>query len=127
MEIQLTFARHYARLVWLLLYDAESYDAQIASLSALVSASRAGAVTIQARDWRLSVNDEFVPDRYTGAQDLVAQLIGHSILEFTVVQDAAPTDILLFARILASEPVPGDGGKNVLERLRALDPRTVHI
>jgi hypothetical protein len=127
MEIQLTFARHYARLVWLLLYDAESYEAQIASLSALVSASRAGAVTIQARDWRLLVNGEFVPDHYTGAQDFTAQLIGHSILEFTVVQGAAPTDMLLLARILASEPVPGDGGKNVLERLRALDARTVHI
>jgi hypothetical protein len=35
--------------------------------------------------------------------------------------------MLLLARILASEPVPGDGGKNVLERLRALDARTVHI
>ncbi|HEY9427042.1 MAG TPA: HEAT repeat domain-containing protein [Gemmatimonadaceae bacterium] len=127
MDIQLTFARHYARLVWLLLYDAESYEAQIASLSALVSASRAGAVTIQARDWRLSVNDEFVPDHYTGAQDFTAQLIGHSVLEFTVVQGAAPTDMLLLARILASEPVPGDGGKNVLERLRALDARTIHI
>jgi hypothetical protein len=127
MEIPLTFARHYARLVWLLLYDAESYEAQIASLSALVSASRAGPVTIQTRDWRLAMNGEFVPDRYTGAQDLTAQLIGHSILEFTVVQGASPADMLLLARILASEPVPGDGGKNVLERLRALDARTVHI
>ena len=127
MEIPLTFARHYARLVWLLLYDAESYEAQIASLSALVSASRTGPVTIQACDWRLAMNGEVVPDRYTGAQDLTAQLIGHSILEFTVVQDASPADMLLLARILASEPVPGDGGKNVLERLRALDARTVHI
>ncbi len=127
METPLTFARHYARLVWLLLYDAESYEAQIASLSALVSASRAGPVTIQARDWRLAVDGEFVPDRYTGAQDLTAQLIGHSILEFTVVQSASPTDMLLLARILASEPAPGDGGKNVLDRLRALDARTVQI
>ncbi len=127
METQLTFARQYARLVWLLLYDTESYEAQIASLSALVSASRAGPVTIQARDWRLAVDGEFVPDHYTGTQDLVGQLIGHSVVEFTVVQGATPTDILLLARILASEATPGDGGKNVLERLRALDARTVHI
>jgi hypothetical protein len=127
MEIPLAFARHYARLVWLLLYDAESYDAQIATLSALVSESKAGPVTIQARDWRLAMNGEVVPDRFPGAQDLTAQLIGHSILEFTVVQGASPADMLLLARILASEPVPGDGGRNVLERLRALDARTVHI
>ncbi len=127
MEIQLTFARHYARLVWLLLYDSESYEAQLASLGALVSASRAGPVTIQARDWRLAVNGELVSDSYPGAQDLTAQLIGHSILEFTVVQDAALSDMLLFARILASAPVPGDGGKNVLGRLRAIDARSVHV
>lgn len=127
MENQLTFARHYARLVWLLLYDAEAYEAQLASLSALVSASRAGPVTIQARDWRLAVNGETVPESFAGAQDLTAQLIGHSILEFTVVQDAALSDMLLLARILASEPVPGDGGHNVLERLRAVDARSVHI
>ena len=127
MEIPQTFARHYARLVWLLLYDSESYDAQIASLSALVSASRAGQVVVQARDWRLAVNGEFVPESFTGTQDLTAQLIGHSILEFTVAQGASPADLLLLARILASEPVPGDGGRNVLERLRALDARTVHV
>lgn len=127
METAAAFARHYARLVWLLLYDDESYDAQIASLSALMVASRAGAVTIQARDWRLAVNGEFVPESFSGTQDLTAQLIGHSILEFTAVQGASPTDLLLLARILASEPAPGDGGRNVLERLRAMDARTVHI
>jgi len=127
MENQLTFARHYSRLVSLLLYDAESHEAQVESLGALVSASKAGAVTIQARDWRLLVNGEAVPDRFTGAEDLTAQLIGHSILDFTVVQGADPGDMLLLARILASAPVPGDGGRNVLERLRALDARSVHI
>jgi hypothetical protein len=127
MENPLAFARHYSRLVSLLLYDAESHEAQIESLSALVSASKAGAVTIQAKEWRLLVNGEIVPDRFTGAQDLTAQLIGHSILDFTVVQGASPADMLLLARILASAPVPGDGGQNVLERLRALDARSVHI
>jgi len=127
METPLSFARHYARLVSLLLYDAESHEALLESLGALVNVSKAGAVTIQARDWGLAVNGELVPDRYTGAQDLTAQLIGHSILEFTVVQGASPVDMLLLAHILASEPVPGDGGHNVLERLRALDARTVQI
>lgn len=127
MEISLAFARHFARLVWLLLYDNESFDSQIESLHALVTASRDGAVTLRTREWRLSANDEPVPESFAGAQDLTAQLIGHSILELTAVQGASPTDLLLLARILASEPVPGDGGRNVLERLRALDARTVHV
>ena len=127
METSATFARHFARLVWLLLYDSESFDNQIDSLSALVSASRAAAATIMTRDWKLVVNGELVSERFTGTQDLTAQLIGHSIVEFTAVRGASPTDLLLLARILASEPVPGDGGRNVLERLRALDARTVHI
>lgn len=127
MESSLTFARHFARLVWLLVYDDESFDAQIASLAALVSTSRACAVTVQARDWRLLVNDEVVSESFSGTQDLTAQLIGHSMMAFTARQCASPTDLLLLARILASEPVPGDGGRNVLERLRALDARTIHV
>ncbi|HEY9517533.1 MAG TPA: HEAT repeat domain-containing protein [Gemmatimonadaceae bacterium] len=127
MDSSLAFARHFARLVWLLLYDSESFDPQMTSLRALVDASRDGAATLVASDWKLTVNGEAVPDSFAGVQDLTAQLIGHSILELTAQHGASPTDLLLVARILASEPVPGDGAHNVLARLRALDARTVHV
>lgn len=127
MEHSLAFARHFARLVWLLLNDGTAFDAQIATLRSLVNASGEGRVRIAAADWHVIIDGDVLPERFTGAHDLTAQLIGHSVIELTVDQGAAPSDLLLLARILATEPVPGDGGRNVLARLDALDARTVHV
>src|SRR5919204_3904392 len=127
MEHSLTFARHLARLVWLLLNDASAYDAQLTTLRSLVNVSADGAVTLRTRDWRLLVDDQAVPEHFTGTQDLTAQLIGHSIVELTVAEHASPADLLVLARILASEPVPGDGGRSVEARLRALDAHSIHV
>jgi HEAT repeat protein len=126
MDHSVALARHLARLVWLFLNDTAAYDVQLAALQLLVDASHHGGVTLTTRDWRLVANGTLLPEDVSGAQDLTAQLIGHSIVELTVDQDASPADLLLLARVLASEPVPGDGGRNLLARLKALDAQAVH-
>jgi HEAT repeat protein len=127
MDYSLTFARHFARLVWLLLNEGHAFDAQIATLRSLVNVSRDGEVKLSTQDWRLVANGQPLPDRFTGAQDLVAQLIGHSVLTLSISQGASPADLLLAARVLASEAAPGDGGRNVVARLAALDAHTLHV
>ena len=49
MDHSVTFARHYARLVWLLLHETSNVDEQKASLRALVTVSKDGAVTLRER------------------------------------------------------------------------------
>lgn len=127
MDYSLTFARHFARLVWLLLNEGHAFDAQIATLRSLVNVSRDGEVRISTQEWRLTANGQPLPDRFTGAQDLVAQLIGHSVSALTVAQGASPADLLLAARALVGEAVPGDGGRNVLGRLSALESHSVKV
>jgi HEAT repeat protein len=127
MDYSLTFARHFARLVWLLLNEGNAFDAQIATLRSLVNVSRDGEVKLTTQEWRLVANGQPLPDRFTGAQDLVAQLIGHSVLALTISQGASPADLLLAARVLASEAAPGDGGRNVVARLAALDAHTLRV
>ena len=127
MDYSLTFARHFARLVWLLLNEGQAFDAQIATLRSLVNVSRDGDVRLHAQDWKLMANGQPLPDRFTGAQDLVAQLIGHSVRALRVSQGASPADLLLAARVLGSEAAPDDGGRNVLARLAALNANTVHV
>ncbi len=127
MENTLAFARHFAHLVWLLLNDRDGHEAQLAALQALVAAGRDGPVTLAARDWRLLANGLPVPEHYIGAQDLTAQLIGHSVVEVMAERNAAPVDLLLVARVLASEPVPGDGGRHLVERLQAVEAESVHV
>ena len=127
MDYALTFARHFARLVWLMLNEGNAFDAQIATLRSLVNVSRDGEVRITTHEWRLMANGQPLPDRFTGAQDLVAQMIGHSVSGLRVAQGASPADLLLAARTLVGEAVAGDGGRNVLTRLSALESRSVQV
>jgi len=122
-----TFARHFARLVWQLLNESDAYDLQLASLQLLVDASRAGGVTIGLGGQALQVNGVPLGDVGAESDDLVAQLIGHSLQSVSFDQPSSPADVMLMARILATAPVAGDAGRSVAARLAALEARTVHV
>jgi len=125
MDYSVTLARHFSRLVWLLLHEPTAIDEQKAALRAIVTVSKEGAVALATQNWRLVVNGAHLPEALTGVQDLTAQLIGHAVRELRIAKGAAPADVLGAARILASEPVPGDGGQAVAARLAALGATTV--
>lgn len=127
MEYSLTVARHFAHLVWLLLNEDNAFDAQLATLRLLINASTEGAVTLTAHDWRLLVNGTPVPDPFPGAQDLVTQLIGHTVTEVRMERNASPADLLFAARVLACDPLPGDRGRTIKAGMRALDVRSVRM
>ena len=127
MDYSVTFARHFSRLVWLLLHESGNIDEQKAALRAVVTVSKDGPVKLATEDWRLVVNGAALPEALTGVQDLAAQLIGHAVRTLSIDQAAAPADLLGIARILAAEPTPGDGGRAVEQKLAALGARTVHV
>lgn len=127
MDYSVTFARHFSRLVWLLLNDSGNVEEQKAALRATVTVSRDGPVAFGINEWRLSVNGDPLPDALTGVQDLTAQMIGHAVRELVVDRGAAAADLLGVARILAAEATPGDGGAAVQARVQALGAKTVHI
>src|SRR5690348_12998620 len=120
MDYSVTFARHFSRLVWLLLNESANIDEQKAALRATVTVSKDGPVVFAARDWRLTVNGTALADALTGVQDLTAQMIGHAVREIRVDRGAAAADLLGLARILAAQPVPGDGGEAAKARVAAL-------
>lgn len=125
MNHALTFTQHFARLVWLLLNEGDAIDEQKNALRGALTASRDGKVVLVSREWRLYANGELVPETLTGVQDLTAQLVGHALIEAQVDQNAVPPDLLGVARILASEPTPGNASKAFMEKLAALDAKTV--
>ncbi|HUF25799.1 MAG TPA: HEAT repeat domain-containing protein [Gemmatimonadaceae bacterium] len=127
MDYSITFARHFSRLLWLLLHEGGNVDEQKAALRALVTVSRDGAVVVATQNYNLVVNGKALPDALTGVQDLAAQLIGHAVGEVRVQQNAAAADLLGFARILAGEPDRGAPGTAILERLAAIGARTLDI
>ena len=127
MDYSITFARHFSRLVWLLLNERGNVDEQKAALRAIVTTSKDGPLTVATQDFRLVVNGSPLADALTGVQDLAAQLIGHAIGEVRIQQNANAADLLVFARILASEPIPGDGGRTVVQKLKSAGASTLSV
>jgi len=128
MSYALTFARHFARLVQMLLIEGNAFEKQLATLHALVTVSEQGPVKLVLHDMQLiSVNAEVVPSRFEGVEDLLAQLIGHSIVEIEFQQNASPVDLLLAAKLLSVAASPGNGGEVALARVRALDAQTISL
>ena len=128
MSYALTFARHFARLVQMLLLEGNAFEKQLATLRSLVSVSEQGPVKLVLHDMQLiSVNAEVVPARFEGVEDLLAQLIGHSIIEIEFQQNASLADLLLAAKLLSVAASPGNGGEVALARVRALDAQTITL
>ena len=127
MDYSVTFARHFSRLVWLLLNESGNIEEQKAALRATVTIAKDGPVTLSTIEWRLTVNGAALPEALTGVQDLTAQMIGHAVRELFIDRGAVPADILGVARILAAEAVPGDGGAAVEKRIAALGAKTVRV
>ena len=127
MDYSTSFARHFARLVWLLLHEERAVAEQKTALRALVTISQDGAVTFSVRDWRLYSNELPVPEALDGVQELTAQMIGHCVAELAIDAGVVPADLLGVARILAAQPLPGDGGRQVMDKLQALDACTVRV
>src|SRR5688572_20305594 len=127
MDHSTTFARHFARLVYLLLHEPKHIANQKAALRLLVAMAKEGKVTLAVRDWQVVANGALLPAQLEGVQDLGAQLIGHAVTELVAEQNATAADLLGIARTLATEPIPGEGGRGVADKLAALGAKTVRV
>ena len=125
MDYSATFARHFARLVSLLLHDAGNIDEQKVSLRALVTLSGNGPVVLAADGNTLRANEYVVPAALTGVQDVVVKLLEHSVLRVGIGAGSKAADLLGVARILVSNAVPGDHGAQATKKLAALKPKAI--
>ena len=125
MDYSVTFARHFARLVWLLLREPANVDEQKAALRALVTVSTDGAVTLTlSGPQQLAANGNALPGTLTAARELVLRLLGHDVREVHAEGGAVAADLLNAARALADEPSFG-GDAGATERLAATGARSV--
>ena len=106
MDYSLTFARHFARLVWLLAYEPTNIDEQKASLRALVTIAKEGFVALGTRGGELTANGTAVPLALSGVADVVARMTAHAARTIDVDRSATAPDILRVARQLVAEGAP---------------------
>ncbi len=127
MEYPVSFARHFARLGWLLLHEAGTIEEQKAALRAIVAVSRDGPVTLESRNRTLEANGAEVAGSATGAMELADRLASHGLCAVSFDAGAAAADLLGLARILAAVPPAEDASAAAESRLQALGARTVHL
>jgi HEAT repeat protein len=104
MDQSTTFARHFARLVSLLLSEPTNVAEQKVTLRVLVTLARAGAVRLEMRHGTIAANDEGVSPLLPGVADLRERMmaLGMRAVEFDA--GAAAADVLGAARQLADVP-----------------------
>ncbi|MBW8769686.1 MAG: HEAT repeat domain-containing protein [Gemmatimonadetes bacterium] len=127
MDYSVTFARHYSRLVWLLLHETSNVDEQKATLRALVTVSKDGAVTLVSDGADVSANGHDVPGVLSGVTDVVRRMTAHGVREIVFDVTAAPAGVLGSARILAGDASVGDGGVGAEAKLTALGAPSVRF
>jgi hypothetical protein len=102
MDYSVTFARHFARLVWLLTHEPANVDEQKAVLRALVTVAREGFITLGARMGQLTANGTALPLALSGVPDVLDRLSALGAGTIDVDRNASATDIIRAARQLAA-------------------------
>ena len=127
MDYSVTFARHFARLVWLLIHEPGNVDEQKAALRALVTVSKDGRVTLAANGQELTANAQILSAAHAGVGDVVDQMTSHGLQTLEIDPGGVPGDLLGVARILAGTPAMGDGGAAADAKRVALGAKTVRF
>jgi HEAT repeat protein len=103
MDFSVTFARHFARLIWLIRSQPDLVDDQKGALRAVVTVAKEGAVVLRADDGRLLANGTPLPEILTGVKEVAAALTGAVSYALNFEQGAPPADILGVARLIATD------------------------
>jgi HEAT repeat protein len=126
MDYSVTFARHFARLLWLLLHETSNVDEQKASLRALVTVSKDGPVTLSLIGDEVLANGNAVPGVLAGVTDVARQMRAHGVEEIVFDAGAAAAGVLGSARILAA-PAEADAGAAAVAKQQALGAPSVRF
>jgi HEAT repeat protein len=127
MDYSATFARHFARLLWLLLNESGSVDEQKAALRALVTVTKNATVTLSAADWQLLADGAPVAPALTGVQEVLSRMNAHAVREIRVGTGSKPADLLGLSRILAADAPATGAASHVRGKLMALGAETITV
>lgn len=116
MDQSPTFARQFARLLWLLMHDAGNVDEQKMALRAIATVCRLGSVTLRARDGRMVANRHLVPVAMSGVAEVLQQLRSHGVEKVKFEKGAPARELLGFVKLLA-----GPGAGSFAEQLATLN------
>ena len=127
MDNSLTLARHFARLVWLLIHESQSVSEQKVALRAVAFVSREVSVRLGLKEGRLAVNMLVMPQALTGVQELAERMAVHTIREIEIDEGAKPAELLALARLLSIGAASTSDAADFAQKLSQLEGVTVHV
>jgi HEAT repeat protein len=104
MDHAVTLARHFARLVWLLMHDTGNVDEQKAQLRAVVTIAKDGGATLTVDADSISADGTPLAAALSGVREVAAQMTLHGVESIAVDPGATAADVLGAARMLAAAP-----------------------
>jgi HEAT repeat protein len=104
MDHPVTIARHFTRLLSLLLDDPGNVDEQKAQLRAIVTLAKDGAATLDADAGHLSANGVPLAVALSGVRETAERMSLHGIAAMAIDAGATAADLLGAARALAAAP-----------------------
>jgi hypothetical protein len=110
MDHAAMLARHFVRLVWLLLHDAGNVDEQKAQLRAMVTIAKDGGATFEAGSDSIAADGTPIASALSGARETAARMAAHGITTITLDTGASPADLLGAARVLVAAPAETPSG-----------------
>jgi hypothetical protein len=104
MDHSVTIARHFTRLLSLLLHDPGNIDEQKAQLRAIVTLARDGAATLDADADVISANGVPLAVALSGVREAAELMLQHGVAAIAIDAGATAADLLGAARALVAAP-----------------------
>lgn len=125
MQHAAAFARHFARLVWLIKHEPDSIDQQKQALREMVAELAEAPVTLSVQSLRLNADDTQIPDDGVGVHELAVRMLAHGSTRIYIPEATPPAELLALARLMAQEAEPRSTVETVRRRLTEAKVRRI--
>ncbi|HUF30544.1 MAG TPA: HEAT repeat domain-containing protein [Gemmatimonadaceae bacterium] len=117
MQHAASFARHLARLVWIVRHESQAIEAQKVALREMVAELADAPVTLSVQSLRLTADDTQLPDDGMGVHELAIRMLAHGSTRLYFPEATPPAELLALARLMAEDAPPRSTVETVRQRL----------
>jgi hypothetical protein len=117
MQHAASFARQFARLVWIVRHESQAVEAQKAALREMVAELADAPVTLTVQSLRLTANDTQLADDGMGVHELAIRMLAHGSTRLYFPEATPPAELLALARLMSEDAPPRSTVETVRYRL----------
>lgn len=125
MQHAASFARQFARLVWIVRHEPHAVEAQKQALREMVAELADAPVSLSVQSLRLTADDTQIPDEGMGVHELAVRMLAHGSTRLHFPQSTPPAELLALARLMAADAESRSTVETVRSRLAEANVRVI--